>query len=266
MLTHTIPPWMPEWCRTWSRFFHARRQNAPKCNMNFETFYSKKEYLLGAQPSSRCLWIDGSSSKCWSILTYPKLHESSLDIWKINHFDTLVILFWRHILMVSWKCLILYQIIVICGCIDFFPLFEENGGWSGSRAPKSLRRCCYKWNNVPWLVPSLQRRWFRCWRPSAWRKAKNLRRRWCYLLWAFETERNHRRGTVSNAIDAIEPSTARKTATIRAEAWKSDSTAKKTLGLTLPNPLNPYGISTAVSRHISVYWKEMDVMELLHNN
>jgi len=34
-----------------------------------------------------------------------------------------------------------------------------------------------KWNNVPWLVPSLQRRWFRCWRPFAWKKAKNLRRR-----------------------------------------------------------------------------------------
>ena len=27
-------------------------------------------------------------------------------------------------------------------------------------------------------VPTLQRRWFRCWWPSAWRKAKNLRRRW----------------------------------------------------------------------------------------
>ncbi|XP_029169100.1 uncharacterized protein LOC114939039 isoform X1 [Nylanderia fulva] len=36
---------------------------------------------IGAQLSSRCLSIDGSSSKCWSILTYPKRHEPSLDIW-----------------------------------------------------------------------------------------------------------------------------------------------------------------------------------------
>ena len=35
---------------------------------------------------------------------------------------------------------------------------------------------------------------------------------------------DHHEGTVSNAIDAFEPSTARKTATIRAEARKSDST------------------------------------------
>ena len=37
--------------------------------------------VLGAQLSSRCLSIDGSSSKCWSISTYPKRHEPSLDIW-----------------------------------------------------------------------------------------------------------------------------------------------------------------------------------------
>ena len=61
--------------------------------------------------------------------------------------------------------------------------------WSVSRASQSLRRCCSKWNNMPWLVPLLQRRWFRCWRPFAWRKGKNLRRRWFYLLWAVETER-----------------------------------------------------------------------------
>ena len=54
---------------------------------------------------------------------------------------------------------------------------------------------------------------------------KNLRRRWCYLLWAVETERNHHWGTVSNAIDAFEPSTVPKTATIWAEARKSDFTA-----------------------------------------
>ena len=35
--------------------------------------------LLGAQLSSRCLSIDGSSSKCWSILTYPKRHEPSFE-------------------------------------------------------------------------------------------------------------------------------------------------------------------------------------------
>ena len=44
--------------------------------------YIKIYYLiLGAQLSSRCLSIEGSSSKCWSILTYPKRHEPSLDIW-----------------------------------------------------------------------------------------------------------------------------------------------------------------------------------------
>ena len=37
--------------------------------------------LLGAQLSSRCLSIDGSSSKCRSILTYPKRHKPDLDIW-----------------------------------------------------------------------------------------------------------------------------------------------------------------------------------------
>ena len=42
-----------------------------------------------------------------------------------------------------------------------------------TEAPKSLRWCCSKWNNVPSLVPSLQRRWFRCWWPHAWRKAKD---------------------------------------------------------------------------------------------
>ena len=61
----------------------------------------------------------------------------------------------------------------------------------------------------------------------------------CYLLWAVETEQNHHWGTVSNAIDAFEPSTARKAATIRAEARKSDSAAWQTLGITLSNPLKP---------------------------
>ena len=47
----------------------------------------------------------------------------------------------------------------------------------------------------------------------------------CYLLRAVEIEQNHHWGTVSNAIDAFELSSARKTATIRAEARKSDSIA-----------------------------------------
>ena len=47
----------------------------------------------------------------------------------------------------------------------------------------------------------------------------------CYLLLAVEAERNHHWETVSYAIDAFEQSTALKTATIRAEARKSDSTA-----------------------------------------
>ena len=68
---------------------------------------------------------------------------------------------------------------------------------------------------MPWLVPSLQRRWFRSWRPSAWRKAINLRKRWCYLLCAVETERNYHWRTVSNAIGAFELSKERKTTTFR---------------------------------------------------
>ena len=39
------------------------------------------ERLSGAQLSSRCLSMDGSSHKGWSILTYPERHEPSLDIW-----------------------------------------------------------------------------------------------------------------------------------------------------------------------------------------
>ena len=47
----------------------------------------------------------------------------------------------------------------------------------------------------------------------------------CYSLEAVKTERNLHWGTVSNAVDAFELSTARKTSTIRAEARKCDSTA-----------------------------------------
>ena len=46
----------------------------------------------------------------------------------------------------------------------------------------------------------------------------------CYLLRAVETEQKKHWETVSNAIEAFKPSTARKTATIRAEVRKSDST------------------------------------------
>ena len=142
-----------------------------------------------------------------------------------NRYDTLVILFWRHILLVVWKCLILCQIIIICGKCWFSSSIRRKWRPKSIKSSKNFSRCCSKWNNVPWLVLSLQRRRFRCWRPSAWRKAKNLRRRWCYLLWADENERNHHWGTVSNAIDVFVPSTAWKTATIRAEARKSDTTA-----------------------------------------
>lgn len=40
----------------------------------------------------------------------------------------------------------------------------------------------------------------------------------CWLLWAVETEWNNQWGTLSNPIEAPEPSTARKAATMRAEA------------------------------------------------
>ena len=85
--------------------------------------------------SSRCLSIDSSSSKCWSPLTYPILNQS------------------------------------FAGSVDFLLSFEENADRSASRAPKNLRRCSSKWNNVPWLVPSLRRRWFRCWRPETFENA-----------------------------------------------------------------------------------------------
>ena len=48
---------------------------------------------------------------------------------------------------------------------------------------------------------------------------------WTRSVFFIITEQNYHWGTVSNAIDAFEPSTAQKTATIRAEARKSDSTA-----------------------------------------
>ena len=48
-------------------------------NNNFLDYPYLKN-ILGAQLSYHCLSIDGSSRKCWSILTYPKRHESSLDI------------------------------------------------------------------------------------------------------------------------------------------------------------------------------------------
>lgn len=40
--------------------------------------------------------------------------------------------------------------------IAFLLSFEENDEWSTSKTPKSLPRCCFKWYNVPWLVPWLQ--------------------------------------------------------------------------------------------------------------
>ena len=178
-------------------------------------------FVLGAQLSSHCLSIDGFISKCWSILTYPKFHELSLDE-PFLHISDFVLASY------TFGCVEISDF-VPNNChfqeVSIFFSFEENGGWSASRAPKRLRRCCSKWKTVPWLLPSLQRQWFWCWRPSAWRKAKNLRRRWCYLLWAVETERNHHWETVSNAIDTFEPGTARKMATMRAEERKSDSTA-----------------------------------------
>ena len=123
-----------------------------------------------------------------------------------------MILFSRHVLLVVWKCLILCKIIVICGKCWFSFSFKENGGWTASKAPKRLRRCCSKWNNVPWLVPSLQRRWFRCWRPSTWRKTKNLRRCWnADIAKQFPSNCMHCERFKNN--------------TIRSEARKCDSTA-----------------------------------------
>ena len=47
-------------------------------------------------------------------------------------------------------------------------------------------------------------------------------RRLCCVFGGVETERKYHWETVSNAIDAFEPSTAQKTATIQAEARKND--------------------------------------------
>ena len=167
-----------------------------------------------------CRLFTGTSRRC-------KFHT---NIWNNKFFDTYKKMLESDFVLASYT-------FGCCKMSDFVPnnrhlrvvlIFFFHSKKTAAEAhrelQKSLRRCC-KWNNVLWLVPSLQRQWFRCWRPSPWRKANNLRRRWCYLLWAIETERNHHRGTVSNAIDAFEPRTARKTDTIRLEARKSDSTA-----------------------------------------
>ena len=52
-------------------------------------------------------------------------------------------LFWRHILLVVWKCLILRQIIVICGKC-WFSSFVRGKRWLKriESSKKSLRRCC----------------------------------------------------------------------------------------------------------------------------
>ena len=55
-------------------FEHVRR-------FAIEISFAENYYLLGVQLSFRCLSTDSSCSKCWSILTYPKRHEPSLDIW-----------------------------------------------------------------------------------------------------------------------------------------------------------------------------------------
>lgn len=48
---------------------------------------------------------------------------------------------------------------------------------------------------------------------------------WCHSLWAAEPERINYWGTFSISINVIDPSTARNAATVRVEAWQSDSTA-----------------------------------------
>ena len=160
----------------------------------------------------------------------------------------MVILFWRGILMVVWKCLILCQIIVICDCMRWkwfnnkelgFLMIWSQGTLSVVFSP--VNNCFSGKKGKVFFIAS-------------WRVMKNgfitatqreeshgdcpvilLRRRlgriftlWrlcCVFGWTTSvlfimncwTKRNHHWGTVSNAIDAFEPSTTRKTATIRAE-------------------------------------------------
>ena len=160
--------------------------------------------LLDFHHCYHCYNQPWSNSSKYSLLAWGhkrrRLLKHSHSLYNLSEMIvTLVILFWSHLLLVVWKCLICAKYSSFAGSVDFLLSFEENDGWSASTSPKILRRCCSKWNN--------------------------RRRRWCYLLWSVENKRNHHWETVSNAIDAFEPSTARKTTTIRAEARKIDSTA-----------------------------------------
>ena len=64
-----------------SFWYDLCEENLKVWNNLYAAKYRFHIHVLGAQLSSRCFSIDGSSSKCWSILTYLKRHEPSLDIW-----------------------------------------------------------------------------------------------------------------------------------------------------------------------------------------
>ena len=69
----------------WLRKMHCMLNYFIRYN-SYSATHSCPPYLLGSQLSCRCLSIDGSISKCWSILTYPKHHEPSLDTFTVTVF------------------------------------------------------------------------------------------------------------------------------------------------------------------------------------
>ena len=90
-------------------------------------------------------------------------------MWSTNRFDTLVILFWRHILLVVWKCLILCQIIVIYGKCWFSSFIQRKRRLKSIESSKKLTEM----------------------------KAKNLRRRWIGSIARWWSVTNARRACFS---------------------------------------------------------------------
>ena len=90
---------------------------------------------------------------------------------------------------------------------------------------------------MPGLIPLLQRRWFRCW-PSAWRKAKNLRRSWCYLLCAVETDETITGEQYRTQLMRLSRALRKKRPQYE-QRHKKWFYSMKMFSLTLPNPLKP---------------------------
>ena len=151
--------------------------------------------------------------------------------WHISDF------FWRHILLVVWKCLILCQLIVICGKCWFSSFIQRKRRLKRIESSKKFTAMLLEVKQCAVIGSVASKRWFRCWWLSVWRKAKTFGDADVIYYELLKPNETITGGTVSNAIDALEPSTARKTATIRAEARKSDFTAWQCSNGKLPHPL-----------------------------